>query len=145
VRLRKWLVDRNITPHVPVRDKSECHDGTFSRSDFVFNQERNVYVCPGGTELTSTGNIDQSDIVYYRARKSDCSQCSLKPTCTTAIVRKITCDLSEDMCDQPAVFAWPDAKRLHQNMSAADNFWSIAAQTTTYRAAPMNSAPPGKE
>jgi hypothetical protein len=94
VRLRKWLVDRNITPHVAVWDKSEC-----------FNQERNVYVRPGGTELTSTGNIDQSDIVYYRARKSDRSQCSLKPRCTTAIVRKITCDLSEDMCDQPAVFA----------------------------------------
>src|SRR5579863_2929792 len=59
VRLLKWLVDRNITPHVPVWDKSARSDGTFSRADFVFDQERNVYVCPGGAELTSTGNIDQ--------------------------------------------------------------------------------------
>jgi transposase len=57
-RLLKWLVDRKITPHVPVWDRSARPDGTFSRADFVFNKERNVYVCPGGAELTSTGNID---------------------------------------------------------------------------------------
>jgi hypothetical protein len=49
VRLLKWLVDRKIAPHVPVWDKSARHDGTFSRADFVFNQERNVYICPGGS------------------------------------------------------------------------------------------------
>ena len=64
-RLLKWLVDRKITPHVPVWDKSARHDGTFSRADFVFDQKRNVYICPGGAELISTGNIDQDHIVYY--------------------------------------------------------------------------------
>jgi hypothetical protein len=93
-------VDRNITPHVPVWDKSTRPDGTFSRADFVFDQERNIYVCPGGVELTSTGNIDQGHIVYYRASKSDCSRCSLKPKCTTAVVRKITRDLNEDVRDR---------------------------------------------
>ncbi len=78
VRLLKWLVDRKITPHVPVWDKSARHDGTFSRADFVFDQERNVYICPGGAELTSTGNIDQGHIVYYRASKNDCSICCLE-------------------------------------------------------------------
>jgi hypothetical protein len=33
VRLLKWLVDRNITPHVPVWDKSVRPDGSFSRAD----------------------------------------------------------------------------------------------------------------
>jgi hypothetical protein len=100
VRLLKWLVDRNITPHVPVWDKSARPDGTFSRADFVFDQDRNVYVCPGGAELTSTGNIDQGHIVYYRASKSDCSRCLLKPKCTTAVARKITRDLNEDVRDR---------------------------------------------
>ena len=40
VRLLKWLVDRGITPHIPVWDKSARSDGTFSRSDFVFDPER---------------------------------------------------------------------------------------------------------
>ena len=48
VRLLKWLVDRKIAPHIPVWDKSARPDGTFSRADFAFDQERNVYTCPGG-------------------------------------------------------------------------------------------------
>src|SRR5262249_47885726 len=98
-RLLKALVDRKITPHVPGWDKSARHDGTFSRSDFVFDQERNVYICPGGAELTSTGNIDQGHILYYRANKNDCSACLLKPKCTTAPMRKVTRDVNEDVRD----------------------------------------------
>jgi transposase len=109
VRLLKWLVDRNITPHVPVWDKSARHDGTFNRTDFVFDRERNVYTCPGGTELTSTGNIDQDHIVYYRASKNDCSVCSLKPNCTTAVARKITRDLDEDIRDHVRALAITEA------------------------------------
>ena len=109
VRLLKWLVDRNITPHVPVWDKSARPDGTFSRADFAFDPERNVYVCPGGAELTSTGNIDQGHILYYRASKADCSRCSLKPKCTTAIVRKITRDINEDVRDRVRALANTEA------------------------------------
>jgi transposase len=109
VRLLKWLVDRNITPHVPVWDKSARPDGTFSRTDFVFDRERNIYVCPGGAELTSTGNIDQGHIVYYRATKNACSTCSLKPKCTTAVARKITRDLDEDVRDRVRALADTEA------------------------------------
>ena len=109
VRLLKWLVDRKITPHIPVWDKSARHDGTFSRADFVFDQERNIYICPGGAELTSTGNIDRGHIVYYRASKNDCSTCSLKPRCTTAVARKITRDLNEDVRDRVRALANTEA------------------------------------
>jgi transposase len=109
VRLLKWLVDRKITPHVPVWDKSARHDGTFSRADFVFDRQRNVYICPGGAELTSTGNIDQGHIVYYRANRNDCSACSLKPKCTTAPMRKVTRDVNEDVRDRVRVLANTEA------------------------------------
>ena len=47
-----WLVDeRGIEPHVKVFDKSERADGTFSRSDFAYDPESDLYVCPGGREL----------------------------------------------------------------------------------------------
>lgn len=109
IALLKWLVDRQITPHIPVWDKSARPDGTFSRADFVFDQERNVYVCPGGAELTSTGNIDQGHILYYRASKKDCSACALKPRCTTAVRRKVTRDLNEEVRDSVRVLANTDA------------------------------------
>jgi transposase len=113
VRLLKWLVDRKITPHIPVWDKSTRSDGTFSRADFVFDRERNVYICPGGSVLTSTGNIDQGHTVYYRASKNDCSTCSLKPKCTTAVVRKVTRDLDEEVRDHVRALANTDA--FHQS------------------------------
>jgi transposase len=109
VRLLKALVDRKITPHVPVWDKSARHDGTFSRSDFVFDQVRNVYICPGGKDLTSTGSIDQGHIVYYRANKHDCSTCLLRPKCTTAPMRKVTRDVNEDVRDHVRALANTEA------------------------------------
>jgi hypothetical protein len=47
-----WLVhEQGIEPHIPVFDKSQRTDGTFSRSDFTYDHERNLYICPGGKEL----------------------------------------------------------------------------------------------
>ena len=47
-----WLVkEKEITPHIPVFDKSNRTDGTFSRADFAFDPERDRYTCPAGKEL----------------------------------------------------------------------------------------------
>ncbi len=67
-------MDRKITPRVLVWEKSARPDGTFSRADFVFEQERNIYVCPGDVLLTSTGNVDEGNIVY--ASQSDSARCA---------------------------------------------------------------------
>jgi transposase len=49
-----WLLEeKQIAPHVPVWDKGERADGTFSRSDFVFDIVSNTYTCPGGKILQS--------------------------------------------------------------------------------------------
>src|SRR6202161_1544976 len=51
-----WLVDKHgIEPHVTVFDKSARSDGTFSRDDFTYDHDRDIYVCPGGRTLTTTG------------------------------------------------------------------------------------------
>ena len=43
-----WMVeDKRIAPHVPVWDRSERKDGTLEPSSFVFDAERNQYVCAG--------------------------------------------------------------------------------------------------
>src|SRR5256885_4086705 len=47
-----WLVkERQIEPHIPVFDKSNRTDGTFSRSDLIFDAERNHYTRPQGKLL----------------------------------------------------------------------------------------------
>jgi transposase len=108
-RLLKWLVDRTITPHVPVWDKSARPDGKFSRADFAFDRERNVYVCPAGKQLTHTGFIDQGRILPYRASAYDCAKCALKPRCTTANARKVSRDIDEDVRDKVRALADTEA------------------------------------
>src|SRR5277367_2244305 len=53
-----WLVnDKAIAPHIPVIDKSKREDGTFSRADFKFDKQRDVYICPANKTLTTTGTV----------------------------------------------------------------------------------------
>jgi len=111
-KLLKWLWDRGITPHVPVWDRSARSDGKFSRVDFVFDKERNVYICPAGAELTHSGVVDQGRILPYRASTNDCSICKLKPRCTTAIARKVSRDIDEDVRDRVRALANTEAFQL---------------------------------
>ncbi len=37
-----WLVDHDVDPHIPVWDKAKRDDGTFSRADFIDDQERSI-------------------------------------------------------------------------------------------------------
>ena len=42
-RFLGWLVkEKQITPHIPVWDKSERTDGTFSRWDFTFDRKHTL-------------------------------------------------------------------------------------------------------
>jgi transposase len=95
-----WLVGTGITPQIPVWDKSNREDGTFSRSDFRFDPERNVYVCPADKLLKTTGNVGVDHMVRYLASKPDCAGCLLKPRCCpNTPSRKVTRDLHEDARD----------------------------------------------
>ena len=74
-----WTV--KIAPHIPVWDKSARSDGTFSRADFVFDRERNIYICPGGKLLHTTGTVIEGGTLRYRASKRDCDVCAFKMQC----------------------------------------------------------------
>jgi len=95
-----WLVGTGIAPQIPVWDKSTREDGTFSRSDFTFDRERNVYVRPAGKLLKTTGNVGDDHVLRYLASKRDCDACPLKSQCCPNMpFRKITRDINEDARD----------------------------------------------
>ena len=100
-----WLVGTGITPHIPVKDRSQRDDGTFSSSDFTFDRERNVYVCPTNKLLKTTGNVDGEHKVRYLASRRDCSRCPLKPQCCPKTPsRKIARGVHEDARDYARTF-----------------------------------------
>jgi transposase len=80
-RFLDWLVDRGIAPHIPVRDASEREDGTFSRSDFRWDRQRGVYICPNGKVLHTSGTVHEGKTLRYLASKYDCDACAFKMQC----------------------------------------------------------------
>lgn len=85
-----WMVDeKKIEPHVPVWDKGERDDGTFSRSDFVFDATTSAYTCPAGKTLkqfrrkfkSNRSGVTKAGQRLYRASKKDCDACVLKQRC----------------------------------------------------------------
>jgi hypothetical protein len=76
-----WLVDeQKIEPHVPVIDKSERQDGTFSRSDFSYDPETDT--CPEGKTLTTSGrSVNEGTNRLYLGSTFNCGPCHLKERC----------------------------------------------------------------
>ena len=81
--------EQEIEPRIPVFDKSQRKDGTFSRSDFTYDHQHDLYICPGGKELRHDQRqftrprlgVDAEGLMRYRATKHDCGACPLKPRC----------------------------------------------------------------
>jgi hypothetical protein len=73
--------ERGIEPHIPVFDKSARRDGTFSRENFVYDHQGDVYLCPAGKMLSTKGTAVNDNQFLYRASRFDCTPCPLKPKC----------------------------------------------------------------
>jgi hypothetical protein len=43
------------TPENAAKDNNAAKGGSLSREDFTFDKERNVYICPAGKLLNTTG------------------------------------------------------------------------------------------
>jgi len=107
-----WLVnERAIEPHIPVFDKSARADGTFSREDFAYDQQSDVYLCPAGKVLASTGTlVNDGATLLYRASKHDCDACELKPRCCPKMPsRKVPRSIHEKARDVAREIAKTDA------------------------------------
>jgi transposase len=114
-----WLVhERGIEPHIPVFDKSSRNDGSFARSDFTYNHKGDQYICPGGKELklyqrsftAPRAGVDKDGFMRYRARKSDCDVCALKPRCCPGQpARKIPRSIHEGARDMARDLSLTDA------------------------------------
>jgi transposase len=120
-----WLVeDKQIEPHIPVWDKSERDDGTFSRSDFTWDEQADEYRCPGDKPLRSEWrsfskprtHITKDETIIYRSRESDCSGCPLKARCCPNMgFRKIARSLYEDARNRARELSSTPAYRQSRN------------------------------
>ncbi|HEU4604192.1 MAG TPA: IS1182 family transposase [Steroidobacteraceae bacterium] len=81
-----WMVEqKDIEPHVPVWDKTQRKDETFSSNDFEWNETANEYRCPQGHPLRgpthSRSPITKENTIIFRSNAAVCSTCALKNRC----------------------------------------------------------------
>jgi transposase len=108
----KALLDCNVDPYIPVWDKSKRTDGTFSKGDFIYDAKRDVYTCPRGNILKTTGNVHE-DTLRYLAKTKDCRSCPLKKQCCpNTPFRKVPRDINEDARDYARALAKTKAFKI---------------------------------
>jgi len=99
-KMLDWLIKHDIEPHIPVRDNSRREDGTFSRGDFAYDRAADIYTCPAGKSLKTTGRVHDGKTILYRTSKVDCQLCSLKQKCCpNTPQRKVPRDVNEEARD----------------------------------------------
>jgi hypothetical protein len=114
-----WMVnEKEIEPHVPVWDKTQCKDDTQSSSDFQWNERANEYRCPQGQPLRSEWrnfkrprtHITKANTIIYHASQATCEKCPLKARCCpNAPRRKIARSIHESARDVARDIAKTDA------------------------------------
>src|SRR3954471_14304868 len=120
-----WLVDEcGIEPHIPVWDKSQRTDGTFSRDDFTYDHTSDTYRCPGGKTLqryrrrftTPRTGVLKDNSMRYRASKRDCEACPLKPRCCpNTPARKVPRSIHEGARDLARDIAKTEAYQISRS------------------------------
>jgi len=93
--------EKDIEPHVPVWDKTECKNNSLSSNDFHWNEEAEDYRCPAGNALRSgwrafknlRSHVTKANTIIFRSRQTDCVACPMK--CPNTSFRKIARSVHE--------------------------------------------------
>lgn len=84
-----WLLERKITPYIPVLDRKAQTFGKFTRDAFEYDAGNDLYVCPQGHKLPLKRIDEDTRVKRYKATSSQCRGCPLKSQCTDAPARAV--------------------------------------------------------
>lgn len=72
-----------VQAYLPMPDFSQ-RSGLYSIDQFVYDGERDIYLCPQGQELPLHTRRASEEVFVYRARAVICNACPVKAACTTS-------------------------------------------------------------
>jgi len=116
-------VEKGITPYVSKPDTSaNTARGLYAKKDFRYDQEKDIYVCPAGAQLTHRFNTYEKGraLRYYRAK--GCAKCPLKEKCTrNRDNRTITREEDEGLMEAMAARVQAHPEKLRQRKALVEH------------------------
>jgi transposase len=111
----KKCEDEGINVYV-VKPALNRGNGLFSKEEFRYNAEKDVYVCPAGEELGYRWEEKARQIKYYET--SACQNCPMRSRCTTGKKRRIKRLVDEEVIERmmARVRAGPEKLRLRKQL-----------------------------
>jgi hypothetical protein len=83
--------------YIPIPDVDHRTE-FFNIQDFIYDSERDVYLCPAGKELHFFPAHSTERSLRYRAYPKDCNHCPLKLKCTTGPRGRSLCRSVDEPC-----------------------------------------------
>jgi hypothetical protein len=77
----KKCLENGVTPYVS-KPKPSGTDKKFNKSKFKYDKEKDVYICPNGSELKYKKNRKDKGKIYRTYQGKFCNNCKLKNKCT---------------------------------------------------------------
>lgn len=126
----EWLDDQKKTAYIPDQEfehRDKLKEQPYDRSNFIYNTEKDKYVCPQGKDLVFTRiSIDHTRKQKVRVYKgTQCLVCQVKADCTTAKARNINQDIREPLRERARnLLDSPQGKHIYRKrMSMIEPIW----------------------
>jgi len=83
----KECLDHKITPYIPkpgstVSKEINIPEPEFYESKFIYDQEKDIYVCPAGCNLTFRNKAKHHGKIMKLYKSQECKSCQIMPRCT---------------------------------------------------------------
>lgn len=114
----KECEEDGITVYMEKRPPKQ-NSGLFTKDDFRYNAEKDVYVCPAGEELGYKREVKEKERQVRHYETSACRNCQKKSSCTKGKKRTIKRLADEQVVERmmARVRAGPDKLRLRKQLA----------------------------
>lgn len=101
----EYMEEKEVDGYIPDNkleslDKKEECDKKYDKSNFIYDEEADQYICPEGKPLVFHSKIEKKgrEVTVYRG--TDCERCPVRRKCTKAQARTITRDGREPLQEE---------------------------------------------
>jgi transposase len=102
------MLRRNIKTYIPLKARGvkENYHETYTKRDFVYDVEKDIYICPNGCLLKFSTFKKGRGVKRYTAKAVDCRNCSLKGNCLSGKTKTKQLERS---------YHWTQYEKQHEN------------------------------